>query len=349
MTLVLTAVHVECVKPAAPPTTRIGAVDALSLDDPPMRFLRISPNRYGFEADDFFMLESEVTNAMYSAFLVATGANKGDEEVVAAIARRRASHSFSTADPSYGSDNPDLRWNGNRPPAGKEEFPVGMVNARQASAFCAWLTKRHPGRGTFRLPTKTEWLIAAYGRDRKFPWGDEDDPARYLRSPFREHTSWELEKIKRELDAQVEADRTGKPVAPPAMPPIPSSEPVKSRPAGRTPEGLYGMWGNVSELVIPDERKGNRYVIGLGGKWMGGGFDDTAWEPRQDYWGYTHNSDVRQEAIGFRVVLDVSPAAGEYRHELGPNAQPGGSIYGSPDEWGRPSRWPPATSTAPAK
>jgi len=61
------------------------------------------------------------------------------------------------------------------------------------------------------------------------------------------------------------------------------------------------MWGNVSELVIPDERLDNKFVWGLGAKWMGGAYDDTRYEPRQDYWGYTHNADVRQQSIGFRV------------------------------------------------
>lgn len=320
-----------------------------------MRFVRVSPRAYGFDRPDFYVLETEVTNEMYARYLAQIGAAKGDAEVVAAVDARREEIRRtgvirgSTGDPAYGVENRALVWTDNRPPAGAEQFPVSMVNPRQASAFCGWLTERRGELGTFRLPTKTEWLIAAYGRERSFPWGEVADERRYLRSPY--HNDEERWQARSEYDraaikaleaAATRPASTSRPPLPPEPPPERPGgpEPVTSRPAGRTPEGLYGMWGNVSELVIPDERTGNAFVWGLGAKWMGGGYDDMRYEPRKDYWGYTHNSDVREQSIGFRVLLDPTDVAHRYRQELGPDAKPGGSIYGHPDEWPRPSRWP---------
>jgi formylglycine-generating enzyme required for sulfatase activity len=58
-----------------------------------------------------------------------------------------------------------------------DDQPVIEVNWHEARLFCRW-------RGSgFRLPTEQEWVRAAYwdparGVNRKYPWGDEFDPAR---------------------------------------------------------------------------------------------------------------------------------------------------------------------------
>jgi formylglycine-generating enzyme required for sulfatase activity len=330
-------------RPAAPP-------DVITLDDPPLTFRRISPARYGFaDAPDYFMLETEVTNETFARYLATTGAKKGDEEITGAIdakheeERRTGVHTRTTGDPSYSADHRELIWNGNAPPVGKASYPVALVNPAQATAFCKWLTDRHPGLGTFRLPSKTEWLIAAYGRDRKYPWGDEPDDARFRRSPYGDYRTRSEVRSKAFGDAIGARIKAGLPFddVVPTNPPGESPEPVTARPAGRTPEGLYAMWGNVSELVLPDEWKRGQHVIGLGATWMGGGFDDTDYTPRQDYWGYTHNPDVRQESIGFRVCLDPTPN-GRGNQPLAPADAKQPSIYGHPDEWPHPTHWPPA-------
>jgi hypothetical protein len=48
--------------------------------------------------------------------------------------------------------------------------PVVNVSAWDAEAFCKWAGKR--------LPTESEWIQAAGGDQRKFPWGQQADPAR---------------------------------------------------------------------------------------------------------------------------------------------------------------------------
>jgi formylglycine-generating enzyme required for sulfatase activity len=314
-------------------TSNVRPADVIILDDLPLTFRRISPAKYGFPDPGYFLLETEVTNDNFARYLAATGAAKGDAQVIGAIDRK--SNGGSTVDPSYSADHRELVWNANRSPVGKGQFPVALVNPKQATAFCEWLTRRHPGLGTFRLPTKTEWLIAAYGRDRKYPWGDRADDTIYNHSPCAsEDDRWQIR-----VKAIMAGDGSS------SVPTIPGEypEPVTARPAGRTPEGLYGMWGNVSELVLPDEWKDGRELRGEGAKWMGGGFDDILNQPRQDYWGYTHNLDVRNESIGFRVLLDPTPGG----HGNHPQAPPGDrvrSIYGHPDEWPRPSRWPPTTN-----
>jgi formylglycine-generating enzyme required for sulfatase activity len=70
----------------------------------------------------------------------------------------------------------------NRPSAvpaavGHETHPVTNVSWDDAITFCQWLSDA-TGRG-FRLPTEAEWEKAARGPDaRRYPWGDEWDPAR---------------------------------------------------------------------------------------------------------------------------------------------------------------------------
>jgi formylglycine-generating enzyme required for sulfatase activity len=61
-------------------------------------------------------------------------------------------------------------WFLGRPPAGKENHPVGGVRWRDAMDYCRWLA-RVTGRA-YRLASEAEWEKAARGTDgRRYPWG----------------------------------------------------------------------------------------------------------------------------------------------------------------------------------
>ena len=178
---------------------------------------------------------------------------------------------MSTASPVIEINDRSALWRKGSFPQNRADHPVSFLDIEQAMAFCEWLNRRYSLDGTFRLPTEQEWLFAAYGTDRKFPWGND------------------------------ERDWTGA-----------STEPVRARPELSTPDGLYGMWGNVSEFVLSPSD-------GYGGKtddpytpficqWLGTSYQDetvrgVATQPRQDYWGYTHSLKSRSDTWGFRIVF----------------------------------------------
>jgi formylglycine-generating enzyme required for sulfatase activity len=116
-----------------------------------------------------------------------------------------------------------------------DAVPVTGVTHSEASNYCAW---KHPGGG--RLPTEEEWEAAARGSSgRRYPWGDAWNPAA----------------------ANVAATGRGSAVA------------VGSFPAGRTPDGLDDLIGNVWEWTSSPfraygdtaRRSSGLYVIRGGG------------------------------------------------------------------------------------
>ena len=67
-----------------------------------MTFRRISPRKYGTNAADFFLLETEVSNAMFARYLRAVGRAKGDQELASEERQRRASgYERHSASPIY--------------------------------------------------------------------------------------------------------------------------------------------------------------------------------------------------------------------------------------------------------
>ena len=291
-----------------------------------MVYCRISPAQYGQNQPDFFMLETEVANGMYSKYLLATGKMKNDYAVydqhIADLVRdgqkRLKENRRGWNYPHYGTTGPldsslgDLMnrmilWDGQYPRCGQEALPVTLVTVHDAEDFCSWLTSCYPALGTFRLPTVDEWLLAAYGKDRNYPWGSEwqGDAFHHTRHPPPPADTNAL--------GQWNADRFVEQ----------SPEPVKWRPQGRTPEGLYGMWGNAEEMVVHPSNVVNAVFVFVGTRWMGGSFKDSShgpdsypFKPRADYWGFTHSDHTRDQALGFRVLLDPS----DKEHRFQPRA-----------------------------
>jgi hypothetical protein len=224
-----------------------------------------------------YFSETEITNLMYASYLADTNQYRDDT----ALEKGSQLVTSSTVAPLLLIRNPESLWQKGKIPQGREDHPVSFLTISQGMEFCSWLNKRYQLKGSFRLPSDREWLFAAYGNDRSFPWGND-------------------RRIWFGLD----------------------TESVFQRPDLRTPDGLYGMWGNVSELVLSDSN-------GYGGKiknrfspmitkWLGTSYleldlDERSPKPRQDYWGYTHSSISRSDTVGFRIVFetnrkDFSPA-----------------------------------------
>lgn len=250
-------------------------------------FRPIQPSAYKIDYPDFYMLETEVTNLQFQQYLAAAGKTKDDSEVLEIVERRKKSNSWSTGDVPYRVEDAASIWRQNQLPAGQESCPVTLVTLHDATDFCRWLSEKHPRAGLFRLPTWNEWMVAAYGEKRRYPWGDDWDTANV-------HMSYGFK-----------------------YPDFPKrTEDVKGRLKGRTPEGLYGMLGNAAEYLHASDPT-HRGYFNCGSRWMGGGFttgrtivatgkEDERVAARQDYWGYSHSAAPRECDLGFRVVLDAS-------------------------------------------
>ena len=143
---------------------RIGAAEAV--------FKLIQPKADGIDYPDFYVLETKVTNQQYEQFLNESKRSKDDSDVLEIVKQREASGRFSTGDVPYSVEDPASIWRKSQFPAGQDSFPVSLVTLQDAKDFCKWLSSKNPKHGLFRLPTWNEWMIAAYGRNRKYPWGD---------------------------------------------------------------------------------------------------------------------------------------------------------------------------------
>lgn len=91
---------------------------------------------------DFFIAETEVTNAEYDEFVKETG------------------------------HLPPSGWNGKSFPKDQGNFPVVNVSWQDAVSYCDWLGRKLGM--TVRLPTEAEWELTARGKEQyKYPWGNE--------------------------------------------------------------------------------------------------------------------------------------------------------------------------------
>lgn len=231
----------------------------IRLDGMAMRLIKISPQLAGVELADFYALETEVTNAQFSIFLKETGRVKMNPQL---------------ADLDENDlDQGDFIWDGDNYPKGMGNHPVVFITVKESKLFCKWLTKRCPMlAGRFRLPTLAEWQFAAYGKNRKYPWGNEIRANAYFNKNILNFKKYR------------------------------ATNPVKAYEIGKTPEGLHGMWGNVNEMVTIVAEDPNHPLMDT--LWMGGSFmDEKLFSPKQKYWGYAHGRDFRSAKVGFRIIF----------------------------------------------
>jgi len=154
-------------------------------------------------------------------------------------------------------------------------LPVTGVTYGEAVNYCAW---RHPDGG--RLPTEEEWEAAARGPGgRMYPWGDAWDAAA----------------------ANIAGSGRGGPA------------PVGSYPAGRTPEGVDDLIGNVWEWTSSVFRQ---YGDSSGGSGLyvirGGGFNAIPSVSSNVFRGQAHPVTERANlaATGFRCAMPARATAG---------------------------------------
>ena len=133
------------------------------------------------ELSDYFIGENPVTVGEYIEFVNAVAAD--DPEQAAERVPRRAIGAYVRRDDGDRFAIPEVDSDGDR---WDPRWPVFGISWHDATAYCAWLSKRD-GR-SYRLPTEWEWEKAARGVDgRRFPWGNRFDPSLCNMRESRQH------------------------------------------------------------------------------------------------------------------------------------------------------------------
>jgi formylglycine-generating enzyme required for sulfatase activity len=169
----------------------------------------------------FAITLTPITNAQYADFVIATGHAAPDVD-------EPTWREYGLVHP-YASTR-RFGWAGGQVPAGRAAHPVVLVTHADAQAYAAWLSAQ-TGQ-SWRLPSELQWEKVARGDDgRRFPWGDEFDPAR-----LNSHDAGPFDTVA-----------------------------VGRYPAGASPYGVLDMAGQVFEWTATLAGPG-RYIV-KGGSW----------------------------------------------------------------------------------
>ncbi len=164
--------------------------------------------------------------------------------------------------------------------------PMNCVTWDEADGYCRSVGKR--------LPTEEEWEYAARGtRGTHYPWGDQEPAA-----PLLNGCGEECLTLGRAHHEEWAADYEGRDA-------WPSTAPVGSFPAGKSPFGVLDLAGNVWEWTSSyhceygTESCNESQRISRGGGWSG----DVAYHcnHRTTYRGYG-NPNERSDSLGFRCA-----------------------------------------------
>jgi len=240
--------------------------------------------------DSYWIDQTEVTNAMFEAFVAQSGYQTDAEKTGSSFVFNPGSRELMVGADWRHPQGPDSSL------SNLSEHPVVHVSWNDALAYCEWAGRR--------LPTEADWEKAARGTDaRDYPWGDQPPAGNLLNL----------------------GDASLAEIVDPALVPAginwpdrsiddgyQFTAPVGSYPAGASPYGALDMVGNVWEWVndwageayyqsSPSSNPGGP-ASGEDHIVRGGSFYDDKDGQRAAYRGWTAPVDT-DFTLGFRCAL----------------------------------------------
>jgi len=250
-----------------------GEPDA-DLDEQPQRLVYL---------DAFWIDQTEVTNAQFRRFIVATGYRTDAQQINESPVYNLDIDEWEETTGAYWQQPRGLGSSLD----GLNSYPVVQVSWNDAVAYCKWAERR--------LPTEAEWEKAARGVDgRRYPWGS---------TPLESHL---LNSADRAIAKEWASDRLDDGYR--------FAAPVGNYPDGASPYGALDMAGNVWEWVYdiyyeniyresPNENPtgatyGN-YRVRRGGSWRN---TQKLMRVTHRLW---HSDWSRSDQVGFRCAMSV--------------------------------------------